>query len=407
MRPSAIHIPLAGKAAKELRQSYVQRYLKQFLRRVHPDLFQHHPKEQAQNSASLQELLPIVGYDKQKRTAIVPPAHGSDTLPLTTKLSFYIRPAPAAAATTTVTAAANASPPPLTLIEHNLPLPHVPTQALTEPATLNIPELEQELQSWEMVRSFMQLCTKVGVPVTNADEQCTQEQQQALHMAVQQAKAGPSPKQTERSLKEIFAEELQGSFAGSSGKTTESLAWKVGGGYDVEEQARHMIESNPLLFTSAEVSRARLEKTMRKWLYWQEEDKQQMFREQLRTSEGTKEGQAGTVPRRNLFRLQDWWRKVPVYVAGSSREQARILQEMHRQGRGGMVVVAQDAKMIEYLAVHLPVASEEYQAQMLEHQKLHHQPQRAVDDDVGAQYLARMRAKHARIGQGQRGRGRS
>ncbi|KAG0261609.1 hypothetical protein DFQ27_002874, partial [Actinomortierella ambigua] len=248
MRPSAKHAPLIEKAAREIRQDYVQRYLKQFLRRVHPDLFQHHPKEQAQNSASLQELLPIVGHDKQKMTANTPPAHVRDPPSLTANLSFYVRPITSAAIAASVAASEtgsgstkNATSRPLTLVEHNLPLPQAPIQAYTQHAMLNMQELEQELRSWEMVQSFMHLCTKVGVSVAEADQQYMQKQYQAVREAIQQASMGSSPQQAAKSLQEIFVEELQGSFAGSSGKTVcstmssspslsvaspASLAWK-------------------------------------------------------------------------------------------------------------------------------------------------------------------------------------
>ncbi|KAG0230871.1 hypothetical protein BGW41_002390 [Actinomortierella wolfii] len=390
----------AENAANEIRQGYVQRYLKQFLRRVHPDLFQHYPSEQAQNSASLQELLPLVGHDKQKKLHVVaPPISGdsSSSSPLTTKLAFYVRPISKAAATLP------SNNPPLALVEHHLPVPHVtpsPTQTVSL-SGVNIQELEQELRSWEMVRSFLELCAKVGVSVAEADQQYTNEQYQELNTAIQQAETNPAPKHTEKSLKEIFAEELQGSFAGSTGKTsqsvhssktlsssTETQTWKVGGGLDVEEQARRMIESNKLLFTSEGVTRAGLEKMVRKWLHWQEEDRRRMYSEQLRTSEAGEQTGDGSL--KDAFRLQDWWRKVPTYVAENSQEQKRIQLEMQRQGRGGMIVVAQDSTKEAVQA--------EYQRSQQEQMK---QP---AENDAGAEYVARMRAKYLRA---ERERGRN
>ncbi|KAG0265393.1 hypothetical protein BG011_004778 [Mortierella polycephala] len=343
--------------ARDLRQGYIQQYLKQFLRRVHPDLFQQHPKEQVQNSASLQDLLPLVGQEKNKGSAdthvmssIITPTNSKST-----KLIFYYRPK----AITT-----------LRSVEHILPAiddrVSLPDQSA---ANLKQDALDREIRSWQMVQSFLELCKKVDVPVKDPD---WDEVSQLLSRSRQEAAAKQSSQQRapQKPLSEIFAEELQSSFSGSTGAARSASFFsgsdmgsgvqgdishshlnKVGGTALVLD-AQVMIKSNPLLFKSPEISSSRLSKIIRTWIHWQEEDQ---YLQEMSPDHAFQKP----------FRLSDWWRKVPVMIMSSSAGRAKFLATQTDTGQSakGMLIVDQEMSkqgMTYYLYDNLSRVQKEY-----------------------------------------------
>lgn len=329
-----------GKSGRDLRQNYIQQYLKQFLRRVHPDLFQKYPKEQLRNSTSLQDLLPLVNHEK---TAQAGNSSGSSA----TKLLFYFRPnnphAPQPiAADPSKDVTQNQSL--FKSVEHTIPAIEPPPSIFDEAGgSAKQVALEQEVKSWQTVQSFLELCRKVGVPVKDNDQKDVDLQ---LDMSVQEIRSIKRSEQVQQKpLSEIFQDGLQSSFSGSHGHrrptstltgvdsgnntTGESVSQtylgKIGGTAPALD-AQVMIKSNPLLFKSPELSSSRLSKVVRTWIHWQEEDQQLM----------TTSSELGTP-----FRLSDWWRKVPVMILSSSKERGEIMKSVGGN-RKGMVIVDQE-----------------------------------------------------------------
>ncbi|KAF9155970.1 hypothetical protein BG015_007877 [Linnemannia schmuckeri] len=361
-----------AKSAASLRQDYLQQYLKQFLRRVHPDLFQHHPKEQLQNSASLQDLLPIVSHDKNKGASL-PQNHTSSPAETTKKLAFYYRTRDAGH-NSNISVRSTGMPEGMALVEHTLPLaidPRILTLSTIDSDTSSKQDLlEREVKSWEMVQSFVDLCRKVGVPVKAPDQidisghlEESITNAKAGTRAIQQRRAAP-----QKPVSEVFQEELQSSFSGSSGHvgsatsssslTGSNIHVKSGpsldtisdshlgkiGGITPALDAQLMIQSNPLLFKSPALSSAKLSKTIRTWIHWQDED-QHLHHGNNNSSS------AFETSVQKPFRLGDWWRKVPIMVLSSSTERAEILKAAtadpagkgaNRQSIKGMLIVNQD-----------------------------------------------------------------
>ncbi|KAG0341529.1 hypothetical protein BG004_006000 [Podila humilis] len=405
MRPSILKRP-----AKELRQEYLQQYLKHFLRRVHPDLFRKHPKEQLCNSTSLQDLLPLVNHEKDKAilAARQEESPWADShAPGSSKsahLVFYYRPEGRSASTEL-----------LKQVEHSLPLPVVVnTRIPTLDKSVRETILNQEVKSWEMVQSFLELCRKVGVPVKDPDQKDVSIQ---LEMSIQEAETKQATQSaTQKPIGEIFAEELQGSFSGSLGgggggnPTTSSVGnsmamdpsrtrsmdynvvssthlSKIGGSAPALD-AQVMIQSNLLLFQSPELLRSKLERVVRTWIHWQEED------------------EASTLVLEDRFRLSDWWRKVPVVIMSSAEERSNSLRMSDSTARRGMLIVdPQMSKqdMTKYLRNNLARVQNEHRI-ILEQSRAataRHVPRPPQGASAGsgtlsqgaAAYLSRMRAK--------------
>ncbi|KAG0031245.1 hypothetical protein BGZ82_007066 [Podila clonocystis] len=382
MRPSILKRP-----ARELRQDYIQQYLKHFLRRVHPDLFQKYPKEQLRNSASLQDLLPLVNYEKQGLTDSKPVSLESHALgSKCAQLVFYYKPDKATTE--------------LKQVEHALPLPIDTRIPIDLQDASNQIVLEQEVKSWEMVQSFLELCRKVGVPVKEPDQKDVSIQ---LEQSIQEVKAKqPQQRTPQKPLGEIFAEELQGSFSGSlgsasypsppSGSVVDDMdtgardissthLGKIGGSAPALD-AQVMIRSNPLLFQSPELSKSKLGRVIRTWIHWQEEDEQSPVA-QVR------------------FRLSDWWRKVPLMIMSSSEERASVLKASEAKSTRSLLIVDADMSkhdMIEYLRNNLGRVQSEYK-DMLEQvgqaapPRRHSSTESSDLSDEAASYLARMKAR--------------
>ncbi|KAG0272590.1 hypothetical protein BGZ95_011626 [Linnemannia exigua] len=432
---------IAKSTAASLRQNYLQQYLKQFLRRVHPDLFQHHPKEQLQNSAALQDLLPIVSHDKNKGVSL--PNRNDTQAEVTKKLAFYYRTKDAGLKSNTSTttpgilAGSIGSPGGLKLIEHTLPLVHDSRIPSTTDSGVSSKQdlLEREVKSWEMVQSFVELCRKVGVPVKAPDQEDISSHLEESIKNVETAMHSKQQKQAalQKPVSEIFIEELQSSFSGSSGhvRTLSSSSPSMLGGSDIHVKsgfsldtissshhskiggsapaldAQLMIQSNPLLFKSPAVSSAKLSKTIRTWIHWQDED-QHLLRVQNDPSSVAKA--SGQKP----FRLGDWWRKVPIMILSSSEERAETLKaaaadpssgETKGQPIKGMLIIHQDMskqEITEYLDDNMDRIQREYK-EMLQKASPKTKPRRATVECLGgektsvsaeaASYLERMRAR--------------
>ncbi|KAG0089344.1 hypothetical protein BGZ93_009916 [Podila epicladia] len=355
MRPSILKRP-----ARELRQDYIQQYLKHFLRRVHPDLFQKYPKEQLRNSTSLQDLLPLVNYEKQGLTDSKPAPLESHVLgSKSAQLVFYYK---SDKATTE-----------LKQVEHALPLPIDTRTSIDLQDATNQKVLEQEVKSWEMVQSFLELCRKVGVPIKEPDQKDVSIQ---LEQSIQEVKAKqPQQRTSQKPLGEIFAEELQSSFSGSLGSVSHITSPPLGsvvddidaGARDINSihlgkiggsapalDAQVMIRSNPLLFQSPELSKSKLGRVIRTWIHWQEEDEQ-------------------SPQAQERLQLSDWWRKVPIMIMSSAEERSNVLKASETKSARGMLIVDADMSkhdMIEYLRNNLCRVQREYK-DMLQQALLH------------------------------------
>ncbi|KAF9405584.1 hypothetical protein BGZ94_003459 [Podila epigama] len=394
MRP-----PNTTHLATTLRKNYIQQCLTQFLRRVHPDLFQKHPAEQLKNSASLQDLLPLVQQELRGGAQITDthsPASKSASL------VFYCHPKEKGAAD-------------LIQVEHVLPIVDTLIPLDNSADTTKQSVLEREVRSWEMVQSFMELCRKVGVPIKELDRLDVNTQ---LEQSLQDAKSASKFKTApHKPIGEIFAQELQESFAGSLGNAnirrsdthlptenttsdggassstqlndSTTLLGKIGGSAPALD-AQVMIQTNPLLFKSPNLSATKLGRLIRTWIYWQEED------EHLETSPHAR------------FRLSSWWRKVPIMIASSALEHKSMLQSGSSGGGGttqGMLVVHPEMTkedMIQYLVDNLDRVQIEYRDMLQKAGTMqgNHNPSSAptpnskkVNSDDVASYLAKMRAQ--------------
>ncbi|KAF8949665.1 hypothetical protein BGZ46_005004 [Entomortierella lignicola] len=398
---------IVKKSARDIRQSYTQQYLKQFLRQVHPDLFQNYPKEQLRNSTSLQDLLPLVNHEKDTHLSN---HHQHSSQSKFTKLVFYYkpnssRPQPLSTSSdTSITSTQKKSQPQLESVEHSLPefKPISPSSDSNDTVKQSI--LEQELKSWEMLQSFLELCRKVGVPVKDTDQKDVALQ---LELSKQQITAieKKTPQASQKSLSEIFQEELQSSFAGSRGHIKSTQAWtgadghasqtqlgKIGGEMTTED-AEIMIRSNPLLFQSPGLPKKGLRKVIRTWIHWQNED------QQLETS--SFDGNKSVIP----FHFGDWWRKVPIMVFSSYKESIELLETSG--AKRGMLVVNQDMskqEMTEYLRDNLERVQAEFkelirspiarsQDQKIRQVEQERQPERSPASDAES-YIERMRMKN-------------
>jgi len=318
---------LLKQSAGEIRQAYLQQYLKLFLRRVHPDLFQHHPKEQLQNSNSLQDLLPLVHAVKDPASKHADSSTSKAVEESTAKFLFYYRgkkPQPATESTAPDQSSSKSTSTKLVAVEHTLPL--ISTKiSNSQESSLNVKTeaLERELKSWQMVQSFLGLCKKVGVPIKDSDQEDINRHVQESEEAT--TKSDSKRRVPQKPLGEIFQEELQNSFSGSDGyigarstsgeeHSTHSILGKIGGSAPALD-AQSMIRSNPLLFKSPEVSKAKLSKLVRRWIHWQEEDLGESQRP---------------------FQLGHWWRKVPVMVLSTADERKELLQLAASQDPGGL-----------------------------------------------------------------------
>ncbi|KAF9098970.1 hypothetical protein BGX23_004505 [Mortierella sp. AD031] len=426
---------IAKTTASSLRQDYLQQYLKQFLRRVHPDLFQHHPQEQLQNSASLQDLLPIVGHEKNKGASLSP-SHLSSPNEVSKKLAFYYRTKDAGQRSSGAMTPNTPSRPTggLQLVKHTLPLvidPRIPSSESDSGANPKQDLLEREVKSWEMVQSFMDLCRKVGVPVKSPDqEDIASHLQESIKKAETATRSNLQKRAApQKPVSQVFMEELQNSFSGSSGHSGSSssplsgesdIQIRSGSSFDTIRDthlgkiggtapaldAQLMIQSNPLLFKGPELSSAKLGKTIRTWIHWQEED-QHLTKDSPSVFEAN-----GQTP----FRLGDWWRKVPIMVLSSGEERAEVLKAAEAvpvgersQSIRGMLIVHQDMSkqdMTEYLAKHLDRIQQEYKEMLQEASPMRATPgqgtvegtaigKASVSAEAGL-YLERMRARTQR-----------
>jgi hypothetical protein len=315
-----MHGNIAKASARNLRQTYIQQYLKSFLRRVHPDLFHNHPKEQLRNSTSLQDLLPLISHEKTKHadTPLLYSKNGAESGP--TKVAFYFKPK-------TADDRSQATLPgqkKLEFTEHLLPDPNPtisPTQDASRP---NLMVLEREVKSWQMIQSFMELCRKVGVSVKDSDQQDIAKQ---LEQSIREASTETHSQEPQKPLSEVFEEELKGSLSetgvGTGGTGLSEMHLGKTGATPLALDAKMMIESNPLLFRGPTLSPSRLSKVVRTWIYWQEEDQQLVA------------SSTGSGPQLTPFRLSEWWRKVPVMVLSSSKERAEILRSVPTPGDKG------------------------------------------------------------------------
>ncbi|KAG0202257.1 P-type ATPase [Mortierella sp. GBA30] len=373
----------------EIRRNYIQQYLNQFLRRVHPDLFLSHPKEQLRNSASLQDLLPLVSHEKHKdknSPRTVPTNSSAYDTPIK-KLVFYFRPKQNAISTGTggrprdgATGLGSDTATPLRSVEHMLPVIDLRTTVTNSSGRTRADQsaVEQEIKSWQMVQSFLDLCRKVEITVKEAHQKDI-----ALHLeqSLKDAEAQQSIRKKRESvpqkpLSEVFAEELQSSFSGSTGTTpttpstssscltgSNALAahdelshiqlGKIGGSAPALD-AQLMIQSNPLLFKSPGLTSTRLNKVVRTWIHWQHEDQQEDGRNQV--SE-----------KHEPFRLSNWWRKVPVMVLSSAEERDEVLkargESINSGSTKGMLVVDPEMskqEMVDYIGSSLTRVQREY-----------------------------------------------
>ncbi|KAF9169744.1 P-type ATPase [Mortierella sp. AD010] len=361
-----------GKSGRGLRQNYVQQYLKQFLRRVHPDLFQNHPKEQLRNSTSLQDLLPLVNHEKDSHMDRRPPPSDNSVGSKPTKLVFYFKPndppIPPPVTSTDALKTRTQSQSQLESIEHILPAFEPKSISAEAGDTARQSALEQELKSWQMVQSFLELCRKVGVSVKDNDQKDVALQ---LELSTQEitSKKSMNPQAPQKPLSEIFQEELQTSFSGSIGHQKPTPAWtgastgnetniegisqtylgKIGGVAPALD-AQVMIKSNPLLFKSPELSSSRLSRVIRTWIHWQDED------QHLVTSSST------SVQSATPFSLGEWWRKVPIMILSSMKEREEVLSTPGNNKKGMLIVDQEMSKqeMIEYLKNNLERIQAEY-----------------------------------------------
>ncbi|CAO3564642.1 unnamed protein product [Mortierella alpina] len=379
---------LAHKSAREIRHSYIQQYLGKFLRKVHPDLFLSHPKEQLRNSAALQDLLPLVGHNKHKDNHSLPRAAGPSTSDntATKKLVFYYKPGPGHASPQQLAAVSPSQATSsgsevggstaLRSVEHTLPIVDTSIPSVgTAPMDAQQHALEQEIKSWQMVQSFLDLCRKVEVSVKTQDQESVAShlKQSVKDAAMLQSKQQRNGSVPQRPLSEIFAEELQTSFSGSTGTSaprphraaataeaqediSQAHLGKMGGSAPLLD-ARLMIQSNPLLFKSPALSTAKLNKLIRTWIHWQHEDRH--IEESLPN---------GSIQREKAFRLGEWWRKVPVMILSSGEERAELLKTRVGRSNGqsvqGMLVVDQEMSkqdMVRYLNSSLARIQREYQ----------------------------------------------
>ncbi|KAI8362097.1 hypothetical protein B0O80DRAFT_421674 [Mortierella sp. GBAus27b] len=329
-----MHGNIVKTSARNLRQTYIQQYLKSFLRRVHPDLFQGHPKEQLRNSTSLQDLLPVINYEKTKQadTPLIHSSNNRETKP--TKLVFYFKNKDPADRSKDAPGQNG-----LESAEHLLPDLHPTVSSVKDDVgySATTMTLEQEIRSWQMVQSFMELCRKVGVSVKDGDQQ---DVALNLEQAVQKVSALDRSRHSQapqKPLSEVFEEELKEAFAGSGvaagGEVMGEMDFGKAGAVPLALDAQMMIESNPLLFRSPTLPVNRLRKTVRTWIYWQEEDRQ--------LAGSSVESGAQSMP----FRLSDWWRKVPIMVLSSAKERSAMLQRTSTSGDSqgmGILVVDQD-----------------------------------------------------------------
>ncbi|KAF9109345.1 hypothetical protein BGX27_007730 [Mortierella sp. AM989] len=416
---------IVGKSGRDLRQNYIQQYLKQFLQRVHPDLFQNHPKEQLRNSTSLQDLLPLVNHEKHIHSDKRPSPSGNSAENDRTKLIFYFKPknlGTPSSISANSSKAVNQSQSQLESVEHSLPA-FVPTnRSIKADDNTKQDALEQELKSWQTVQSFLELCRKVGVSVKESDQKDVALQ---LEMSVQEitTKEKMASHIPQKPLSEIFQEELQSSFSGSTGYRKPAQAWKetnigsTAAGEDVSHSylgkiggmapaldAQVMIESNPLLFKSPELSSSRLSKVVRTWIHWQDEDQQQASSPSASQPSAT-------------FCLGNWWRKVPIMILNSKEEREGILRSSENTKKAILVVDQEMSKqeMTEYLTNNLKRVQAEYkdmlrltlastsnsppswasthnQRQQEQDTQQGHQPQWSATPDAES-YLERMRMK--------------
>ncbi|KAI1319080.1 hypothetical protein EDD11_004969 [Mortierella claussenii] len=426
---------IVGKPGQELRRNYVQQYLKQLLRKVHPDLFQHHPKEQLQNSTSLQDLLPLVGHDNNKNKSAQISSHSSPSSSSSSlegkpmKLVFYFKPKHVGISAGTT----HASPGQLESVEHTFPNLGIRTSSEGRSDGGSLGPLEQEVKAWQTVQSFLELCRKLGISVKEPDQQ---DVARYLELSIQEAedKSRSAQKRApQKPLSEIFQEELQDSFAGSVGHSTPAASASVLhglsanspitqgdvsqvqlgkiGGVAPKLDAQVMIQSNPLLFKSPELSAAKLGKVVRTWIHWLEED---------RLSSSTSSPAEGTHIARTRFSLVNWWRKVPVMVLSSAREQEEASKAAVASNKGMLIVHPGMSKqdMVEYLQSNLARVQHEYKDMLqaalsrrspsapslssFNHQQHQHPQQYHRQGQTGspfvlsseaASYLDRMRAK--------------
>ncbi|KAG0367671.1 hypothetical protein BC939DRAFT_73409 [Gamsiella multidivaricata] len=353
---------IVKRAGRDLRQDYIQQYLKSFLRKVHPDLFQNHPKEQLQNSASLQDLLPLVGHENNRGATLRPSPAGTNS---PTKLVFYLKPKndqsssprssndPPKAPTLDPTASD------LKFVEHTLPALDLQITMSSDGRSAKGEALEQEAKSWQMVQSFFDLCKKVDISVKDIDQQ---EVVQHLDQSIQEATTTTQSNRhraPQKPLSEVFEEDLRNSFAESGiGVSDQAMNEDISsthldkiGGTATALDAQVMIKSNQLLFKSPKLSASRLSKVVRTWIHWQEED------QQLEGSLSNKQ------PSRTSFHIGDWWRKVPVMILSSEKERTEVSHGHNGQSIKGMLVVDQEMSkhdMTEYLSCNLKRIKDEY-----------------------------------------------
>ncbi|KAF9983606.1 hypothetical protein BGZ65_001619 [Modicella reniformis] len=349
-----MRVNIVKTSSKDLRQGYMQQYLKLLLRRVHPDLFQSYPKEQLRNSISLQDLLPLINHEKGVQMESRPFRSSSDTESRPTKLVFYLKPK------TTIDNSREtpSSRTELESAEHLLPDPNTTISSNEDTIRPSTMALKREIRSWQMVQSFLKLCRKVGVSVKDSDQQdVAQQLEQSIRAASTQDRSNHL-QVSQKPLSEVFEGELKDSFSESElGTRGEMHLGKTGAAPPLSLDAQVMIKTNSLLFKSPELSSSRLSKVIRTWIYWQEEDR--------RLVGSSIKSDTQIVP----FSLSDWWRKVPVIVLSSTQERAEMLRlastatDDHRgPGRGILVVdqVMSKQEMTWYLRDNLERVQGEY-----------------------------------------------
>jgi hypothetical protein len=275
----------------------------------------------------------VINYEKTKQADTPPIRSSNDKEIKPTKLVFYFKNEDAADRSKD-TPGQNG----LESAEHLLPNLHPTVSSVKDDVgySATTMTLEQEIKSWQMVQSFLELCRKVGVSVKDGDQQ---DVALNLEQAVQKVSALDRSRHSQapqKPLSEVFEEELKEAFAGSGvaagGGVMSEMAFGKAGAVPQALDAQMMIESNPLLFRSPTLPANRLRKTVRTWIYWQEEDRQLA---------GSVESGAQSMP----FRLSNWWRKVPIMVLSSAKERSAMLQRTSTSGDSqgmGILVVDQD-----------------------------------------------------------------